>query len=147
MTSGLVNVSYIAATILFILALGGLSRHETARRGNLYGIVGMTLALLATVVGTVTANHALLIGGLIIGGVIGLRLALKVKMTQMPELVAILHSLVGLAAVLFGLFGVAVSGADYHGPTGLPWGAVISYLVGAAVLRVLRSQPPRSATP
>ncbi len=102
MTPGLVNVSYIAATILFILALGGLSQHETARRGNLYGIIGMTLALLATIFGTVTANHALLIGGLIIGGTIGFRLALKVKMTQMPELVAILHSLVGLAAVLVG---------------------------------------------
>ena len=102
MTSGLVNVSYIAATILFILALGGLSQHETARRGNLYGIIGMTLALLATIFGAVAANHALLIGGLIIGGIIGFQLAFKVRMTQMPELVAILHSLVGLAAVLVG---------------------------------------------
>jgi NAD(P) transhydrogenase subunit beta len=102
MSTGLVNVSYIAATILFILALGGLSQHETARRGNLYGIVGMSLALLATIFGAVTAHHTLLIGGLVIGGVIGFRLALQVKMTQMPELVALLHSLVGLAAVLVG---------------------------------------------
>jgi NAD(P) transhydrogenase subunit beta len=102
MTPGLVNVSYIAATILFILALGGLSQHETARRGNLYGIIGMGLALLATLFGAVTANYGTLLAGLGIGGLIGLRLALKVKMTQMPELVAILHSLVGLAAVLVG---------------------------------------------
>jgi NAD(P) transhydrogenase subunit beta len=102
MTHGLIQVSYIAATILFILALGGLSRHETARRGNLYGILGMAIALLATIIGAVHANHALLAGGLAIGGVIGFRLARKVKMTQMPELVAILHSLVGLAAVLVG---------------------------------------------
>ena len=102
MTQGLVNVSYIAATILFILALGGLSQHETARRGNLYGIIGMITALGATIFGVVEDNYGILVGGLAIGGLIGFRLALKVKMTQMPELVAILHSLVGLAAVLVG---------------------------------------------
>jgi proton-translocating NAD(P)+ transhydrogenase subunit beta len=102
MTSGMVTVSYIAATILFILALGGLSNQETARRGNLYGIIGMGIALLATVLGVVTANYALLAGALVIGGGIGLTLARRVQMTQMPELVAILHSLVGLAAVLVG---------------------------------------------
>jgi len=100
--SGLVTVSYIGATILFILALGGLSHPETARRGNLYGITGMSIALLATVLGVVTAHLPLLLGGLVIGGAIGLILARRVQMTQMPELVAILHSLVGLAAVLVG---------------------------------------------
>jgi NAD(P) transhydrogenase subunit beta len=102
MAPGLVTVSYIAATILFILALGGLSNPETARRGNLFGIAGMALALVATVAGVVTGNYAVLIGALAIGGAIGLVLARRVQMTQMPELVAILHSLVGLAAVLVG---------------------------------------------
>ncbi|MBH98571.1 MAG: NAD(P)(+) transhydrogenase (Re/Si-specific) subunit beta [Rhodospirillaceae bacterium] len=100
--SGLVTVAYIGATILFILALGGLSHPETARRGNIYGIAGMTLALLATVGGAVTDNYVLLIFGLAIGGILGIVLAQRVQMTQMPELVAILHSLVGLAAVLVG---------------------------------------------
>ena len=102
MPEGIVTVAYIAATILFILALGGLSHPETARRGNLYGIIGMSIAMLATIFGVVTANYLMLIAGLIAGGIIGLILARRVQMTQMPELVAILHSLVGLAAVLVG---------------------------------------------
>ncbi len=101
-SSGIVTVSYIAATILFILALGGLSNQETARRGNWYGIIGMLIALLATVLGVVTRNYGILILALLIGGSIGLLLARRVQMTQMPELVAILHSLVGLGAVLVG---------------------------------------------
>ena len=100
--SGVVTVAYIGATILFILALGGLSHPETARRGNLYGMVGMSIALLTTVLGVVTDHHLLLVLGLIVGGAIGIILARRVQMTQMPELVAILHSLVGLAAVLVG---------------------------------------------
>ena len=101
MNPGIVTVSYIGATILFILALGGLSNQETARRGNIYGIIGMFIALVATIAG-VTANIGILIGGLVIGGAIGLILAKRVQMTEMPELVAILHSLVGMAAVLVG---------------------------------------------
>lgn len=100
--SGVITVSYIAATILFILALGGLSNQETARRGNVYGIVGMAIALLATILGVVTDNLEILIGTLAVGAAVGLLLARRVQMTQMPELVAILHSLVGLAAVLVG---------------------------------------------
>ncbi len=99
---GIVTVAYIGATILFILALGGLSNPETARRGNLYGITGMGIALLATVFGVVTAHYEVLIGAVAIGGAIGLLLARRIQMTQMPELVAVLHSLVGLAAVLVG---------------------------------------------
>jgi NAD(P) transhydrogenase subunit beta len=99
---GIVTAAYVGAAILFILALGGLSHPETARRGNVYGIVGMTLALLATLIGVVTANYHLLLGALAAGGAIGLVLARRVQMTQMPELVAILHSLVGLAAMLVG---------------------------------------------
>ena len=102
LSQGLVTVAYIGATILFILALGGLSNPETARRGNLYGMAGMAIALLATIFGVVAANYTILIGGVIIGGAIGLVLARRVQMTQMPELVAILHSLVGLAAVFVG---------------------------------------------
>ena len=102
MSQGTVTVAYIGAIILFILALGGLSTQETSRRGNLYGILGMGLALLATLIGIVSANYFILFLGVIVGGSIGLILAKKVEMTQMPELVAILHSLVGLAAVLVG---------------------------------------------
>jgi len=101
MNPGIVTVSYIGATILFILALGGLSNPATARRGNIYGIIGMFIALVATIAG-ITANIAILVGGLVIGGSIGLVLAKRVQMTEMPELVAILHSLVGMAAVLVG---------------------------------------------
>ncbi|MDH5457992.1 MAG: Re/Si-specific NAD(P)(+) transhydrogenase subunit beta [Nitrospinota bacterium] len=108
MNPGIVTVSYIGATILFILALGGLSNQETARRGNIYGIIGMFIALLATIAG-VTANIGVLVGGLVLGGAIGLVLAKRVQMTEMPELVAILHSLVGLAAVLVGF-------ANFLGP-------------------------------
>ena len=99
---GIVTAAYIGATILFILALGGLSSRETARRGNFYGIIGMGIALLATVFGIVTAHYEVLIAAVVIGGAIGLLMARKVQMTQMPELVAILHSLVGMAAVLVG---------------------------------------------
>ncbi len=100
--AGVITVSYIIATILFILALGGLSNQETARRGNWYGIIGMMIALIATVLGVVTAHYELLLGALVIGGSIGLIAARRVQMTQMPELVAILHSLVGIAAVAVG---------------------------------------------
>ena len=102
MNTGVITASYIGASALFILALGGLSHQESARRGNLYGMLGMGLALLVTVVGVVSDNHLLLLSGLAAGGALGWYLAKKVEMTQMPELVAILHSLVGLAAVLVG---------------------------------------------
>ncbi len=102
MSQGIVTVSYIIATILFILALGGLSNQETARRGNWYGIIGMTIALLATILGVVERHYEILLVALVIGGGIGLILARRVQMTQMPELVAVLHSLVGAAAVAVG---------------------------------------------
>jgi NAD(P) transhydrogenase subunit beta len=98
----IVPMSYILATILFILALGGLSNQETARRGNWYGITGMAIALIATILGVVTAQYTILLVALLIGGSIGLILAKRVQMTQMPELVAILHSLVGVAAIAVG---------------------------------------------
>ncbi|MDT7833984.1 Re/Si-specific NAD(P)(+) transhydrogenase subunit beta [Aquabacterium sp. OR-4] len=104
MTSSLATVSYIGATILFILSLGGLANPETARRGNLFGMIGMTVAVLATVLGprVTPAGIPYIVGALVIGGAIGVIAAKKVQMTQMPELVALMHSLVGLAACLVG---------------------------------------------
>jgi NAD(P) transhydrogenase subunit beta len=99
---GIIQVSYIIATILFILALGGLSNQETARRGNWYGIIGMAIALAATLAGDVTQHYEYLFVALLVGGTVGILAARRVQMTQMPELVAILHSLVGLAAVAVG---------------------------------------------
>jgi NAD(P) transhydrogenase subunit beta len=102
MSIQLMTAAYLGAIVLFILALGGLSHPETARRGNLYGIAGMIIALVATIVGAVTQNYEVLAVALVVGCALGLLLARRVQMTQMPELVAILHSLVGLAAVLVG---------------------------------------------
>jgi NAD(P) transhydrogenase subunit beta len=102
MFEGLVTVSYIIAALLFILSLAGLSKQETAKRGNVFGICGMAIALVATIF---SANHAAFVYILIamaIGALIGSRAAVKVKMTGMPELIACLHSLVGMAAVLVG---------------------------------------------
>ncbi len=98
-----VRALYIAATVLFILTLGGLSNQESSRAGNLYGMLGMSIAIIATLLGPyVTENYILIFILMVFGASIGLYLAKKVQMTQMPELVAILHSLVGLAAVLVG---------------------------------------------
>ena len=101
-SSGLQTVSYIAASILFILSLGGLASQESAKRGNFFGIIGMVLAILATALGESTQGHAALIAVMAIGSFIGIIVAKKVEMTSMPQLVAILHSFVGLAAVLVG---------------------------------------------
>jgi len=102
MSPSLITVSYLGAAALFILALGGLSTNDTARRGNLFGIIGMAIAVGVTIAAFVTRHYEILIAVMIAGGVIGFILARRVQMTQMPELVAILHSLVGLAAVLIG---------------------------------------------
>ena len=104
MSQSLATVAYLGAAILFILSLGGLSNPETSRRGNLFGMVGMALAVLATVFGPRVSpmGVAWIVGALVIGGGIGLYAAKVVKMTQMPELVALMHSLVGLAACLVG---------------------------------------------
>ena len=115
MSGNLATVCYIAATILFILSLGGLSNPETSRRGNLYGIIGMALAVLATIVGPrVTDGYVWIIGAMAVGGSIGLYAARTVQMTQMPELVALMHSLVGLAAALVGFANYFDPGSAYH---------------------------------
>lgn len=94
--------AWLGAIVLFILALGGLSHPDSAKRGNLFGMLGMAVALLATLLAAVTANFVLLAVGLAAGAAIGLWLARRVQMTQMPELVALLHSFVGIAAVFVG---------------------------------------------
>ena len=102
MRDSLVTIAYIAASALFILSLGGLSRQETARRGNLYGILGMLIALVATAARMDFGSYAFLAAVLIPGAIIGALVASRVQMTAMPQLVAILHSFVGAAAVLVG---------------------------------------------
>jgi NAD(P) transhydrogenase subunit beta len=140
MSASLAAVSYIAATILFILSLGGLSNPETSRRGNLYGMIGMALAVLATVFGprVTPAGIAWIAVALVAGGAVGLYLARTVKMTQMPELVAFMHSLVGLVAMLVGYASyidpsatAGMSGAEkaiHHGEV------YVGVLIGAVTL-------------
>jgi len=101
-SSGFISAAYIVAALLFIFSLAGLSKQETAERGNWFGIAGMAIALLATISDERVSSAGLIIVMMVIGAVIGLRLAQKVEMTGMPELVAILHSFVGLAAVFVG---------------------------------------------
>lgn len=123
------GAAYIVAGLLFILSLAGLSKHETSRRGVTYGIVGMTVALAATVWATAagawgdasaTTGLVLLVAAVAVGGAIGLWRARRVEMTGMPELIALLHSFVGLAAVLVGwngaLYDAGLEGAlaDIH---------------------------------
>lgn len=101
-SQGLITAAYIIAALLFIFSLSGLSKQESAETGNWYGITGMSIALIATIADSRVDNVMIIIVTMAIGSFIGLRLAKKVEMTQMPELVAILHSFVGLAAVLVG---------------------------------------------
>ncbi|MFH4481543.1 Re/Si-specific NAD(P)(+) transhydrogenase subunit beta [Vibrio diabolicus] len=102
MSAGLVQAAYIVAALFFIMSLAGLSKQESARNGNYYGIAGMTIALIATIFSPDAQGFGWIIIAMAIGGAIGIFYAKKVEMTEMPELVAILHSFVGLAAVLVG---------------------------------------------
>ena len=118
LTDNLATVAYLGAAILFILSLGGLSHPETARRGNLFGMVGMALAVLATIFGPrveLAEGLPWIVGALVIGGAIGLYAARTVQMTQMPELVALMHSLVGLAACLVGFASFVDTSVVYEG--------------------------------
>src|ERR1700754_535771 len=140
MSSSLATVSYIAAIILFILSLGGLSSPESSRRGNLYGMIGMAIAVLATVFGPRVTPSALgwIAVALVIGGAIGMYLARTVKMTQMPELVAFMHSLVGLVAVLVGYASYIDPSASF-GMTGAEMAihhmeVYVGVLIGAVTL-------------
>ena len=103
--SGIITTAYIVAGVLFILSLKGLSNQESAKRGNIYGIIGMSIAIIATLYGLDFSNFehlSYLMAAILIGSLIGLIMAVRVKMTAMPELIALLHSFVGLAAVLIG---------------------------------------------
>ncbi|WP_233345135.1 Re/Si-specific NAD(P)(+) transhydrogenase subunit beta [Burkholderia cepacia] len=117
MTSNLTTVSYIGAAILFILSLGGLANPETARRGNLLGMIGMLIAVLATVLGPRVSAEGIpyIVAALVVGGAVGLVAAKKVQMTQMPELVALMHSLVGLAACLVGFASYIDTSVQFTG--------------------------------
>ncbi|KVM56845.1 NAD(P) transhydrogenase subunit beta [Burkholderia ubonensis] len=117
MSSNLTTVSYIGAAILFILSLGGLANPETARRGNLLGMIGMLIAVLATVLGPRVSAEGIpyVVAALVVGGAVGLIAAKKVQMTQMPELVALMHSLVGLAACLVGFASYVDTSVQFSG--------------------------------
>lgn len=137
MSYALLTVIYIAASALFIMSLGGLSRQETARRGNLFGIIGMVLAVIATAVGMTAdkqmnisgSGFAVLAAAIVPGAIIGAVLAARVAMTAMPELVAVLHSFVGAAAVLVGLSSFLGPGS--HADTVHNVEVYIGVLIGA----------------
>nr|WP_010131618.1 Re/Si-specific NAD(P)(+) transhydrogenase subunit beta [Microbulbifer agarilyticus] len=103
--SSVISMAYLFSAVMFILSLGGLSAHETARRGNYYGMVGMAVAIIATIAGITSGAYLPVAIAMGVGAVIGIHLARKVEMAAMPQLVALLHSFVGLAAVLIGWGG------------------------------------------
>lgn len=119
MSIGLLSAAYLVAAVLFIFSLAGLSKQETAQRGNILGIIGMVIAVIATLASTqIEGNSWIVTGAMAIGAAIGVRLALKVEMTEMPELVAILHSFVGMAAVLVGFSSTLDHGSLMDAVTG-----------------------------
>ena len=114
----MIEFAYLVASVLFILALRGLSSPETARRGNLYGVAGMVIAIVSTLADPGVVSLSMILLGILIGGSIGTVVGLRIKMTALPQLIAAFHSLVGLAAVLvaaaalyspvsFGIAGIA----------------------------------------
>jgi NAD(P) transhydrogenase subunit beta len=136
MTADQVALWYLAASVCFILALKGLSHPSTARRGNLLGIAGMAIAVVVTLalVYSNTKNVGMILGGIAVGGVIGALIARRVQMTQMPELVAAFHSLVGLAAVLIAISAIhdpAAFGLHVPIPTGNKLELFIGTFIGA----------------
>ena len=123
MSTGIVTAAYIAASVLFILSLGGLSNQESAKRAVWYGIVGMAIAVLATVFGPLVELSTILVVMIAVGAVIGIIVAQRVEMTGMPQLVAALHSFVGLAAVFIGI------NSDFNPPAGLAGAELIIHEV------------------
>ncbi|MEO0860181.1 MAG: NAD(P)(+) transhydrogenase (Re/Si-specific) subunit beta [Pseudomonadota bacterium] len=132
MELGFTNAAYVVAGVLFILSLGGLSSQESAKRAIWYGIVGMAIAVLATLIGPGSGLWPISVILIGLGGVIGYQLATKVQMTQMPELVAAMHSLVGLAAVFVGINAhveigrVTAAFAEAGVPFPLPYGTEVT---------------------
>ena len=133
MSEGLVQAAYIVAALLFIMSLAGLSKHETAKAGCWYGIIGMTIALVATIFGPKTEGQFWILVAMAIGAVLGIQRALKVEMTEMPELVALLHSFVGLAAVLVGFNSYGLHDIPVM-PAGLNEAAQATFLAERIVL-------------
>ena len=133
MSEGLVQAAYIVAALLFIMSLAGLSKHETAKAGCWYGIIGMAIALVATVFGPQTEGQFWILIAMAVGAVLGIQRALKVEMTEMPELVAILHSFVGLAAVLVGFNSYGLHDIPVM-PAGLDDAQQAAFLAEQAVL-------------
>ena len=109
MTAQFINFAYLVAAICFIMALRGLASPETARRGNVIGIVGMVIAIVTTLASSAVLSYELIAVGIVIGGAVGTVTALKIKMTALPQLIAAFHSLVGLAAV-------CIAAAAFHAP-------------------------------
>jgi len=130
MSANLVALAYLIASVFFILALKGLSSPITARRGNLFGMVGMTIAVIVTL--TVTKNWALILVCIAMGGIIGTVIARRVKMTSMPELVAFMHSLVGLAAVFIAITAVN-NPVSFGLPAMLPMGSKLELFLGTFI--------------
>ena len=133
MSEGFVQAAYIVAALLFIMSLAGLSKHETAKAGCWYGIIGMTIALVATIFGPKTEGQFWILVAMAIGAVLGIQRALKVEMTEMPELVALLHSFVGLAAVLVGFNSYGLHDIPVM-PVGLNEAAQATFLAEQIVL-------------
>ena len=130
MSPNLVALAYLIASVFFILALKGLSSPVTARKGNLFGMVGMAIAVLTTL--TITENWPLIVAWIAIGGAIGTVVAKRVQMTAMPELVAFMHSLVGLAAVFIAI--AAVNNPISFGlPAILPMGSKLELFLGTFI--------------
>jgi proton-translocating NAD(P)+ transhydrogenase subunit beta len=130
MSPNLVALAYLVASVFFILALKGLSSPVTARRGNLFGMVGMGIAVATTL--TITENWALIVGCIVIGGAIGAVVAKRVQMTAMPELVAFMHSLVGLAAVFIAIAAVN-NPVSFGLPAMLPMGSKLELFLGTFI--------------
>ena len=130
MTANLLTLWYLIASVFFILALKGLSGPESARRGNAFGIAGMVIAILFTL--AIVKNFSLIVLGIAIGATIGTLVARRVQMTQMPELVAAMHSLVGMAAVLIAIAAVN-NPASFNVPDPLPMGNKLELFIGTFV--------------
>ena len=134
MTSSMSAFAYLIASVLFILALRGLSHPESARRGNMFGMVGMAIAIITTLIDPNVVGYDVIFAGLIVGGSIGTIVALKIKMTALPQLVAAFHSLVGLAAVLVAsaaLFNPAAYGLGAVGS--IPAASLVEMGLGTAI--------------
>ncbi len=130
MSADLIALAYLVAAVFFILALKGLSSPLSARRGNLFGMVGMAIAVGTTL--TITQNWTLILGCIAIGGIIGSIVAQRVQMTAMPELVAFMHSLVGLAAVFIAIAAVN-NPVSFGLPEILPTGSKLELFLGTFI--------------